>query len=151
MAADRYDRMIFLRVQPHIDAAVVIAVDEHHMLVGNAAGFFPTQHLLVEAAKRRAVLGLDHRQDICVDGLDDTRRILCGGFVHSFLLQLDPAHPVSPAARHDFRRLAARTLQQMTAILAQNEFIVLVRFGETEGGQKIDNLAFVRRGIFLLP
>jgi len=39
----------------------------------------------------------------------------------------------------------------MTAILAQNEFIVLVRFGETEGGQKIDNLAFVRRGIFLLP
>src|SRR5918995_4156602 len=99
VAADRLDDGVGPGHQPDVDPALVVAVDQHDVVVGTTADGL--QHLLVEAALRNAVLGLDDDHDVGVDVAQDAVGVLGRDLVHRLPLQLQPTDPLVAAVRDD--------------------------------------------------
>ena len=75
VTAHRCDRHWPARKEADVDPPIVIAVDQHDVLVRLSANRF-RQHLIVESAQRDAVVGLDDDQGIRVNRIDDRRCVL---------------------------------------------------------------------------
>ncbi len=114
VALDAHDRTARRGEQADVDAALVVAVDEHHVAI--AVG----QHRLVEAHERRPILRLDDGEHTGLEVLDDA-----GGHPDRHLVdrlddELEPADPVGPPGGDD---LDARRLpfdHEIAAVLAQH-------------------------------
>ncbi len=78
----------------------------------------PLEQDLAELDQRRTVVSLDDGEDVGADVAHDHRRVLGRDLVDRRHLQLDPADP-RRAAVGDNLDLALRSLDQMTAVLAQ--------------------------------
>ena len=107
--------------RPHqdadVDAAVVVAVDEHHLLVRRAADV--GEQAVGEPLQRRAVLGLDDAEDVGADVAHDHRRVPQRQLVGRLRGQLDPADPVGAAVGDDLDGAAAGPAQEPAADDAQ--------------------------------
>jgi hypothetical protein len=75
---DRLDRILGFCQDPDVDAAFVVAVDEHDVRV-NA-----TEQFAVQPHQGRAILRLDDGEDVGVDVLDDLSGRSGSGFVGGF-------------------------------------------------------------------
>jgi hypothetical protein len=94
--SNRADREPGLAHDPDVDAAWVIAVNEHDVPVLLA------DELLVEAQQRRSILCLDDRDDLGIDTfVDDLRGHPRAGLVDRLLREFDPADPAVAAVRDD--------------------------------------------------
>jgi hypothetical protein len=103
VGAQRVELEAHLRQQADVDAAVVVALDQHRVLVRLAADL--TQQHAREVTQRMTGLGLDDREDVGIQLLDHARRVLRGDLIDGLRLQLDPAQPVAAAARNDLDRV----------------------------------------------
>lgn len=113
MGPDLEDVESGLGHEPDIDTAFVVAVHEHHMPV-------PADQVTVEAQQRRAILGLDHTNDVGVDVADDPGSEPCRQLVGGLYGQLCPTDPVVAAQRGDLHALGLvlRLAVETTPVLA---------------------------------
>jgi hypothetical protein len=126
MAAHKADLMPGRGQQPDIDAAPVIAVDQHDVAKGRAARRH--QHIATELAQRDAVLGLDHHLDFGGQIAQHLGSVADGDGVHLFLAQLDPADPVAAPVCHHLDRAILAPGDQRAPVAAQQDIGPLVGF-----------------------
>src|SRR5215208_6509612 len=67
VAPDRPDRIVLPRKDPHIDAALVIAINKHHMFIWHATNLAAAEYLVIESRESDPVFGLDDGQNIRVE------------------------------------------------------------------------------------
>ena len=121
-----------------VDAAVVVAVDQHRVLVrpaGVAVVEAVRQHVAVEAHERGAVLGLDDGQHVGVDVGDHARGVARGLLVERLALELQPADPVAAAVGDDLHLARPAAAQQLAAAAAQDDPAALVAARQPERGR----------------
>ena len=118
MAADRRDRIVLPRHDRHVDAAIIIAVDQHHMVVRRASDRL--DHVIRETNQRGTALRLDDAENIGADVPDHLCGIPRRDLVDLLILDVDPADPIIPAIRDDFDSAAFRPAQEMPPILPQD-------------------------------
>ena len=90
----------FLVRMPDIDAAVVVAVDHHHVRVERLLRRID-ERCVGEVLERDAVLRLDHAEDVGADVADHLRRVLHRELVDALAGEVDPADPVDAAVGDD--------------------------------------------------
>jgi hypothetical protein len=149
VAAYRFDHRGGPGHQADVDPALVVAVDQHHVVVRGAA--HGLEDLLVEPAQGDAVLGLDDDDDVGIDLLQHPCRVLGGDLVDRFLLEFEPADPVIPSVGHDHDAAALGPLEERAAVLAQKDELALVALREPERDQVIDHRDLVGRAVAFLP
>jgi hypothetical protein len=148
MAGDRHDIEFRPGHDPDIDAPVVIAVDQHDVIVGCALD--GGHHVLAEPDQRRTALRFHDPKHVSVDLLDDPGGIAGGLFIDLLQREVDPSDPVVAPVCHDFDRFAARRRDQMPAVLAQDREFVFVGFLQAELVEKFDDLFLVGRRVLVL-
>ncbi len=120
------------REESDVDAAAVVAVDEHDLLVG------PSGHLLEhgggEQVQHGPSLRLDDTKDVGPDVADHHGRVFHCELVDVLGLQLDPSDPVGATLRdhRDGFGPVAGTTQECTPDLAKlyKLALVLARYAE---------------------
>jgi hypothetical protein len=85
--------------QADVDAAIVVAIDQHHVRIRCA--FDRPQQDRLELAQRGTVVSLDDREHVGVDVLDHLCGVLGCLLVRWFHFQLDPADPVGASVGDD--------------------------------------------------
>lgn len=118
VAADRDDLEIFLGQYADVDAAVVVAVDQHEVLIGRRVD--RRQHARRKAQQSGAAFRLDHAENVGVKFGDDTSGVAGRGFIDFDARQFDPTDPVVAPVGNDLDRLRFRPLDQMAAVLPQD-------------------------------
>ncbi len=138
VAAARHDR--------HVDPALVIAVDQHHVLIGIA---IDRRHdILAEAQQGRTVFGLDDTEDVGIHISDDLGGQAGCRFVDRFIFEIDPTDPVVAAVGDDIDGSVLAAGQQVAVILPQNDpLAAVVRLGDPEVLHELDYLLLVGGGI----
>jgi hypothetical protein len=114
VALDVHDRAPRRGQQADVDAALVVAVDEHDVPVAVA------EHRLVEAQQRGSVLGLDDGEHAGSEVLDDPRGHADRHFVDRLDDELEPADPVASAGGHDLDPGLLPLDHEVAAVLAQD-------------------------------
>ena len=143
MGAHRDDLETVADQHADVDAAIVIAVDDHRVAVWSAANCW--QQDVREAFQREAVLDLHRREHVRREILDH----LCGvpgrERVHRADLQLHPPEPVVTPARGDLDLASDMPHQQTPTVLAQDhERAAVVRRCEAQPAEQAHDLALVR-------
>jgi hypothetical protein len=103
MVKDRADRKPGLGHDSDVDAAFVVAVDQHHVPV------VVVEQLGVEPQQRGPLFGLDHGDDVSFHVADDPGGHPGADLVGGFGGQFQPADPVVPTGRGDLHVLGRVT------------------------------------------
>jgi hypothetical protein len=142
MAAHQADGVVLARHQSDVDAAGVVAVDDHHVPHRPAADSL--QDLLVELLQHRAALGLDDGQHVGVQIADDTRRVAHGDLVHGLVAEFQRAGPVGPAVGDDLDATGLWTPQQLAAIATQGDELGVVLLFQPQADHQLAHALLAR-------
>ena len=148
MGADVADSETVAGHQPHINAALVIAVDQHDVPVRHAT--FALQQRVIEALEGYAIFCLDCRKHVGVHIANDICRVQHRAFVDSFGTQLNPSQPVGSSIRNHFDAAAPWPLDEATAILPQQHELTGIGFLQIQRFQQHKHAGLVGRGIIRL-
>lgn len=149
MGADPCNLGPALGHEPHIDAALVVTVDEHHLL--ERVGADRLEEDAGEVPQGDTVLRFDDAKDVRIDVLDHHSGMPRSQLVDRLLLEVHPADPVaSPVGNDlDFSVLASR--EQPPAILTeQRELTPIVSPVQAELSEQLQDPLFVLGGVFRL-
>ncbi len=96
MAAHFANRVTFVGSKADINAAPVIAINDHHMAIGHRQNAL-FAHEILKRQQYRAAFDLDQCQNICPDITDHAPGVKHRGLVHRPHAKLAPADPVITA------------------------------------------------------
>jgi hypothetical protein len=100
-----------------VDAAIVVALDQHRVRVGLPAD--AAQHHATEVAQRPARLGLHDAKDVGVNLEHHARGVTRCLLVDGFAFQLHPTNPIRAAAGNDLHGAVLAAAHELPAVLAQ--------------------------------